>query len=75
MQKTDMAYDYSGRALAKGDTVSTLSGDMTGRISDLASEDDTCFVRLRPVHQPYGRGTWYAADRLVYLASSQRRRR
>ena len=69
------AEDVSGRALNKGDTVSTLNGDMTGRISDIAAEDGTIFVRLRPVHQPYGRGVWHAADRVQYVASGQRRRR
>jgi hypothetical protein len=74
MERMELAYDLSGRSLSKGDTVRTLNGSMTGRISDIAIEEETLFVCLRPVFQPYGRGVWYAADRVIYVASNQRNR-
>jgi hypothetical protein len=72
MRPIDAAEDVSGQALSKGDTVVTVSGDLTGRIYDLAAEDETRFVRIRPLHMPYGKGVWYAADRLVRVASARR---
>jgi hypothetical protein len=74
MERVSLAYDISGRSLSKGDTVSTVTGALTGRISDIAMEEETTFVCLRPVHQPYGRGVWHAADRVVYVASNTRQR-
>lgn len=75
MQKLDEAADYSGRPVKRGDTVSTLNGQLTARVCDIADHDETVFVRLRPLHQPYGRGTWHAADRLVWIAAANRRKR
>jgi len=74
MEKVATVQDVSGRELCKGDTVSTLNGALTGRISDLAADEGTEFVRIRPMHQPYGRGDWHAADRVMYVASARRRR-
>ena len=75
MRKLDNAVDYSGRQLSRGDTVSTLNGYLTARICDIAADDGAAFVRLRPAHQPYSRGTWHAADRVVWVATGTRRPR
>ncbi|MEX0884857.1 MAG: hypothetical protein WD009_00320 [Phycisphaeraceae bacterium] len=75
MRKLEHAVDYSGRQLTMGDTVSTLNGYLTARICDIAADDGAAFVRLRPAHQPYGRGTWHAADRVVWVAAGNRRPR
>jgi hypothetical protein len=75
MRKVSEAWDMSGRALTKGDTVSTANGALTGRVSDLAEEEGAFFVCVRPIYQPYGRGVWHAADRVIYVASGQRNRK
>ncbi|MEX0653629.1 MAG: hypothetical protein WD534_10840 [Phycisphaeraceae bacterium] len=75
MRKIQNARDYSGRTLSRGETVSTLNGYLTARICDIAADDGATFVRLRPLHQPYGPGTWHAADRVVWVAAASRRRR
>ena len=75
MQKLEQASDFEGRPVRRGDTVSTLNGQLTARVSDIAGEGETVFVRLRPLHQPYGKGTWHAADRLIWVASATRRTR
>jgi len=41
----------------------------------MVSADKTIFVCVRPVFQPYGRGTWHAADRVTFVAANQRRRK
>lgn len=75
MQKLDRTKDYSGRKMERGDTVSTINGHLTARVCDIASDGDTIFVRLRPLHQPYGPGVWHAADRVLWVAAANRRRR
>ena len=75
MRKLDEARDYEGRPVAKGDTVSTLNGQLTARVCDIADNGEMVFVRLRPLHQPYGKGTWHAADRLIWVAAATRRKR
>lgn len=75
MQKLDQATDYSGRPVERGDTVSTLNGQLTARVCDIADNDDMTFVRLRPLHQPYAKGTWHAADRIIWVAAANRRKR
>lgn len=74
MQKLDQATDYSGRPVERGDTVSTLNGQLTARVCDIA-EDEMVFVRLRPLHQPYSKGTWHPADRIIWVAAANRRKR
>jgi len=74
MHETALAYDFSGRELCKGDVVSTLSGSVTGRISQIALDDETVFVRVRPMHQSYGRGMWHAADRVVHVSSPRKKK-
>lgn len=73
MSKIAHASDCSGRKLTKGDTVTDLAGQITGRICDIANEDGTLFVRLRPLHQPYTNGVWHAADRVLWLADARKR--
>ena len=75
MQKPDEAVDYSGRPVKRGDTVATINGQLTARVCDIANNGETVFVRLRPLHQPYGKGTWHAADRLIWVAAATRRKR
>ena len=73
MRKIQTAHDMNGRPLAKGDTVTDRTSQITGRICDLASEDGAYFVRLRPLHQPYAQGVWYAADRVLFLSAARKR--
>ncbi|MFP4144874.1 MAG: hypothetical protein ACLFV3_06985 [Phycisphaeraceae bacterium] len=75
MQKIENTTDHSGRPLERGDTVTTLNGYLTARISDIAAEGEMTFVRLRPLHQPYGPGTWHAADRVIWVSASNRRKK
>lgn len=75
MKKIESTEDYSGRPMKRGDTVSTLNGQLTARICDIASDGDAAFVRLRALHQPYGPGVWHAADRVVWVAAATRRNR
>jgi hypothetical protein len=70
MQKIDTAKDFSGRPLHRGDTVVTLSDRSTAKISDIASEGEALFVRLRPIYQSYGKGVWHAADHVSWLSSA-----
>ncbi len=64
------ARDVSGRTLAKGDTVSSVNGQMTGRVWAMQVEDeDLAFVEIKPVHQPYAKSVWYAADQLIWVAT------
>jgi hypothetical protein len=73
MRKITKAVDFSGREVHKGDTVSTLSGSMTAKVCDLAVEpDNTMFVCLRAVHQPFSRGVWHAADQVQLVAGKRK---
>lgn len=74
MRKTDSATDYQGREIVKGDTVAILSDNTSARVADIAADGDQSFVRLRPLHQPYGKGIWHAADRVVWLSGSKKSR-
>lgn len=74
MHKITIASDVTGHELCKGDTVMTLSNQATATIADLAVEGDTQFVKLRPLHQPYGRGVWHAADCVQWLAYGRKRK-
>jgi hypothetical protein len=66
------ATDVNGYELHKGDTVTTISGDLTGKVYDIRVESDAIFVRLRPLHQPYQTGIWHAADRVLRLKGAKR---
>lgn len=73
MRKINKAFDVSGRKIEVGDTVTTLNGDLTGKICDICQESDVAFVRVRPLHQSYGQGIWHAADRTMWLSASRQR--
>jgi len=73
MRKLKNARDISGRGIRLGDTVTTLTGDVTGKVCDIGRESDILFVRVRPLHQVYGQGIWHAADRMVWLSASRRK--
>ncbi len=75
IRKVERVLDVSGRELAKGDTVTTLSGDLTGRVCDMAAEAGAQFVLLRPAHQPYGPGIWHPADQVNRVAPGRVRKR
>ena len=75
MQKMAHAIDISGHNMDKGDTVSTLNGQLTARICDIACDDDEMlFVCLRPIHQPYAKGVWYAADQVMWVSKGRKRK-
>ena len=60
--------DVAGTPIEKGDTVVAVNGQTTGRVCELSLEDDLGFVCIRPVHQAYGKGVWYAADQVFWVA-------
>ncbi|MEO1235714.1 MAG: hypothetical protein AAFX76_02880 [Planctomycetota bacterium] len=60
--------DISGTLLETGDTVVTVNGQTTGRVAEIKVEDDMGFICLRPVHQAFGPGVWYAADQVFWVA-------
>jgi hypothetical protein len=73
MRKVSKTIDISGREVRKGDTVTTISGNMTGKVCDIAVEtDSTMFVCLRAVHMPFSRGIWHAADQVQLVAGRRR---
>jgi hypothetical protein len=72
MQKISATNDVSGREMGVGDTVTTLNGDVTGKICDICEDSDVAFVRVRPLHQSYGKGIWHAADRTMWLSASRK---
>lgn len=74
-ETTDLnkAVDLNGVELHKGDTVSTLNGGTTAKVCDIAFEpDETAFVRLRPLHSPFSRGIWHAAEHVQRVAAARR---
>lgn len=72
LKKLDQALDYSGRKVEKGDTVVLLSDNSSAKVADLARDGDQCFLRLRPLHQPYGKGVWHPADQVVFQTASRK---
>ena len=72
MRKLKKTHDVSGREIGVGDTVTTLMGDVTGKVCDICRDSDVYFVRVRPLHQSYGQGMWHAADRTVWLSKSRK---
>jgi hypothetical protein len=72
MRKSECTNDYQGRELVKGDTVAVLSDNSSARVADIATDGDQAFVRLRPLHQPYSKGVWHAADQVVWLSGSKK---
>ena len=71
--RIETARDIAGYEIRKGDTVSTVNDHVTARVCDLALEGGTAFVRIRPLHQPYARGLWYAAEQVLLLTTARRR--
>ncbi|MEX0776677.1 MAG: hypothetical protein WD042_13320 [Phycisphaeraceae bacterium] len=70
MQQTK---DFDGRPLQKGDTVATLTGNVTAKVTDIVVDtDSTSFVCLRPVHRPFSRGVWHAADQVQRIATAKK---
>ncbi len=67
------ASDFDGQEIRKGDTVATLNDNVTAKVCDLCEDGGMEWVRLRPAHQPYGRGIWHAADRVVRLSGSRKK--
>ncbi|QQE11047.1 hypothetical protein JD969_16315 [Planctomycetota bacterium] len=79
MRKVLHAIDVTGHDVDKGDTVTTLNGQMTARVCDIALDDDVLdeevkFVCLRPIHQPYARGIWYSADQVMWVSKGRKRK-
>ncbi|MCC5828204.1 MAG: hypothetical protein JJU36_02040 [Phycisphaeraceae bacterium] len=75
MTKVDSALDVDGDEIQKGDTVASLGDGMTGRVCDISVEsDDTAFVRLRPIHSPFGKGVWHAAEHVKRVGAGRKRR-
>lgn len=70
MRQIDDATDLNGRALQRGDTVTTVGGSTTGKIKDIVSDDGALFIEVRPLHRASGKGVWHAADRVLWLSSS-----
>ncbi len=68
MLKIDDAPDLNGRALLRGDTVTTVGGSTTGKIKDIVSDEGALFVEVRPMYQAAGKGIWHASDRLLWLS-------
>ena len=62
--------DVAGTPIQDGDTVVTVNGQSTGKVIDIQREEDIHFVCLRPAHQSYGKGVWYASDQVFWVARS-----
>jgi len=61
--------DVAGKPIEVGDTVVTVNGQTTGRVCEInVEDDDTAFVAIRPVYHSYGKGVWYAADQVFWVA-------
>ena len=77
MHKVSLAMDITGHDVNKGDTVTTLNGQMTARVCDIAQDDDDDmkFLCLRPIHQPYARGIWYAEDQVMWVSKGRKRKK
>lgn len=60
--------DVAGTSIEIGDTVVTVNGQSTGKVIEIKPEDDIHFIRLRPAHQSYGKGVWYASDQVFWVA-------
>ncbi|MEM6854978.1 MAG: hypothetical protein AAF911_07675 [Planctomycetota bacterium] len=71
MITAELVQDVAGKPIEVGDTVVTVNGQTTGRVCEVTVEDDdTAFVAIRPVYHSYGKGVWYAADQVFWVARS-----
>lgn len=68
MEPVTNTQDVAGTDIQAGDTVAAVNGQSSGKVTEIAREDDVDFVRLRPAHLSYGKGVWYAADQVFWLA-------
>ena len=68
MSAIEEAQDVAGVSILEGDTVATVNGQMSGKVCEARVEDGMEFVRVRPTHQPYGKGMWYPADQVFRVA-------
>ena len=71
-QKLDAAAGFDGREVERGDTVMLLLDNSSARVADIALDGGEAFFCLRPLHMPYGKGYWHAADRVVFQSKSKR---
>lgn len=73
MRKVKTAKDFNGNEVRRGDVVSTLDGRLTAKVCDIAMEmDKTTFVRLRPVHSPFDKGIWHAAEHVQWVSGGRK---
>lgn len=74
-EKIEVAHDADGTELIKGDTVATIGDNTAARVADLCIDMDLDleYVRLKPLHQAYGKGLWHAADRVIRLSATKRK--
>jgi hypothetical protein len=74
-EKIEVARDADGNEIMKGDTVATLGDNTAARVADLCIDDDMDleYVRLKPLHQAYGKGLWHSADRVIRLSATKRK--
>lgn len=68
----ESAEDANGRSIFKGDTVATMGDNISARVGALCEDMGMQFIRLKPLHQPYGKGVWHAADRVIRLSGPSR---
>lgn len=69
MITAESVQDVAGKPIEVGDTVVAVNGQTTGRVCEITIEDDgTAFVAIRPVYHSYGKGVWYAADQVFWVA-------
>lgn len=74
MRKVKSVIDFNGEDLHKGDTVSTLTDGVSARVCDLAvdGDDRTPFVCLRPLHSPFSKGVWHAAEHVQFVSAAKK---
>jgi len=72
MDPLEATPDLNGRDMERGDTVTTIAGDTTGKIKDIVCDDGAVFVEVRPLHKSTGKGIWHASDRLLRLSGERK---
>lgn len=72
MRRIPQANDADGHIVRKGDIVAPIRENFRARVCDIAIESDAEFVQLKPVHQPYSRAVWHAAEHVMWLAPAKR---
>jgi len=74
MQSIESARDANGQEIYKGDTVATIGDNTSAKVGDLCEDMGTEFIRLKPLHQPYGKGIWHAADTVIRISGPSRKK-